>query len=154
MAPWFPLCISILTSPPAFPLPPQATQHTILSRVFQTTSVLSFLLTLTFSYPVTFPWNAPFTPPFPQNQNQITFFFYWDCPFAIKFASYPTGSLYPHVVRLPEGWALLRSLLQPVTSGRCLMNAKLIKLLFKIPSTHVTLWKSSKGCVVGVVLER
>ena len=99
---------------------------------FKPLSVLSALLTLTFSYPVTFPWNAPFTPPFPQNQNQVTFFFYWDCPFTIKFASCPTGSLYPHVVRLLEGWTLPRSLLQPVTSGRCLMNAKLIKLLFKI----------------------
>ena len=125
-------------------LPHHTTHNTVVYlESFKPLSVLSSLLTLTSSYPVIFTWNAPFTSPFPQNQNQITFFFYWNCPFTIKFASYPTGSLYPHVVRLPEGWTLLRSLLQPVTSGRCLTNAKLIKLLFvdgfKIPSTHVTL---------------
>ena len=128
-------------------LPPPPRDTLVYLESFKPLSVLSSLLTLTFSSPVTFPWNAPFTPPFPQNQNQITFFFYWNCPFAIKFASYSTGSLYPHAVRLLEGWTLLRSLLQLVTSGRCLINAKLIKLLFvdgfKIPSTHITLWKPS-----------
>ena len=126
--------ISIIPSPPAYPPPPNMhTAHsTLLSSVCPTTFHsmpslnLDLLLSCYFSMECSIHCSHLPLPVLRTRTGELVSFI-GITQLLLNLCLLPWGSLYPRMVRLPEGWTLPRSLLQPVKWG-CLTIAKLINI--------------------------